>query len=113
MKLGVAIVVLFVGFEGDGEDMVGGDMIMAELPDTSSLFSRVEDNAELSDGLRSKSSVGNDDMADGRKLSEPRESNLLCVAGSSRLVSVCGIGRVDRIDSGRTHFGATRCEASV
>jgi len=85
MKLGLAIIVLFVGFDEDGEDMVAGDIVMDDLLGASPLLSNVEDSAELSNGLSSESSVGKDGMADvaGRILSVPRERNVTCVSGTS------------------------------
>jgi hypothetical protein len=50
MKLGVAVVVLFVGFDGDETGTVGGDIIIVGLSDTGRLSPSAKGKTELSAG---------------------------------------------------------------
>jgi hypothetical protein len=98
MKLGVAVIVLLVGFDGDEEaGRLGGDTTIDGLPDMALI---PEGKAELSAGERSRSSVGSDglDVAVGSRVSAPTEAALECVRCDSASASAWGIGIVDRID---------------
>jgi hypothetical protein len=112
IKLGFADIVLFVGFNEDGEaEMPGGDMVIDGLPDV--VFpSNAVGKAELSDGDSSRSSVGRDGLggASARAACVPGEDDLRIVECPSELVSACGIGMVGKIGCGRARLGATRCE---
>ena len=101
IKLGDGVVVLFVGFDGDGEaGKNGGDIIIEGLSDTILLSFDAEGKAELSAGERSRSSVGSDrsDESAGRSNSVPRGGGLACVGRPSGFNSDCGIGIVERIE---------------
>jgi hypothetical protein len=82
IKLGDGVVVLFVGFDGDGEaGKNGGDIIIEGLSDTILLSFDAEGKAELSAGERSRSSVGSDrsDKSAGRSDSVRSEGELPCM----------------------------------
>ena len=110
MKLGVAVVVLFVGFDGD---TVGRDMIIDGLLGTERLSPGAEGKTTLSAGEKSKSSVGKDDIGEAARKRVSASSEGVSIACPSWAISACGIGILDKIGAGRTRLGATRCEASV
>jgi hypothetical protein len=113
MKLGAAIVVLLVGFDGDEDDArLGGEAKEWWFPVTISLSSSTDGKAELSAGERSRSPVGRVGLVEPAttSVSAPNEvgcKRVICPSG----ISSCGIGIVDRIDCGRARFGATRFKA--
>lgn len=98
---GVAIVVLFVGFEGvDVAGRVGGAMIIDGTLEIALFSPRTEGSVELSEGESRRSSVGSD-ILDGVSI-------MTCVTGSikggrvdmrcsSGVISGLGIGMVDKI----------------
>jgi hypothetical protein len=100
MKLGVAIAVLLVGFDGDEAGRLGRETVMDGPLDVVFFSSSAEGKAELSAGERRRSSIGTDglDEAAGRSLSASSGRGLGCAACSFKPASACGIGIVDRID---------------